>query len=355
MSAIQVVIAIVSYKSAALTIDCLRSIDADRSTQGIELSVIVVDNSSGDASAIAQSISANSWSSWVTLLTAPKNGGFGYGNNLAFRHAYEKGRPDYFHLLNPDTLVRKGAVSALVRFLEAHPQVGIVGGSFEFPNGDEWPVAFRFPSILSEVAAGVQLGLVTRMLQSWVVPVELRPEPQQVDWISGASMMIRRSVLDAIGGFDENYFLYFEETDFCFRAKKAGILTWYVPESRIMHITGQSTNVTKRNVAPRRLPAYWFESRRRYLVMSYGAAYATAADAAAILANVVGSLKRILQRRRDLGIPHFALDLASHSILWPRNRQCAGVKPHIPHFLEQAPAKKTTVASLPSCERLEIL
>jgi N-acetylglucosaminyl-diphospho-decaprenol L-rhamnosyltransferase len=355
MRAIEVVIAIVSYRSAALTIECLRSIDAERSTSGLIIKTIVVDNASGDTQEIARTIEKNAWSSWVTLLTAPRNGGFGYGNNLAFRHAHDQERPDYFHLLNPDTLVRKGAVGTLARFLEEHPQVGIVGGSFEFADGSEWPVAFRFPSILSEIAAGIQLGLVTRILQHWVVPVEMSPRPQCVDWVSGASMMIRCSVLDAIGGFDENYFLYFEETDFCFRAKKAGFSTWYVPESRVMHIVGQSTKVTEQNAALKRLPAYWFESRRRYLLTNYGTVYALAVEAATLISNAGGSLKRILQRRQYLGIPHFLSDLVLHSILRPRNRRLAAAKPNIPQFVERGNSDKAARDVLPSHERQEVL
>src|SRR6516164_7347211 len=110
MAEIDIVVAIVSYRSAALTIECLQSLDADRTAPGLRIRTIVVDNASGDAPTIARAIEANSWSSWVTLIEAPRNGGFSYGNNLALRYAYEKQRPDYLHLLNPDTLVRKGAI-----------------------------------------------------------------------------------------------------------------------------------------------------------------------------------------------------------------------------------------------------
>ena len=332
MGGIDVVIAIVSYRSAGLTINCLRSIEAERSTPGVSIRTIVVDNASGDASAIVEAIEENSWSSWVTVVRAPRNGGFSYGNNLAFRHAHEARRPDYFHLLNPDTLVRKGAIGALVTFLEKHPNVGIAGGSFENLDGSDWPVAFRFPSIMSEIEGGLQLGLATRVLQRWAVAVGMSSEAQPIDWVPGASMMVRRDVFDAIGGFDENYFLYFEETDFCFRAKKAGFPTWYVPESRVMHISGQSTGVTAHNVALKRLPPYWFESRRRYFVATYGTAYATMVDVVALLANSIGSLKRIVQRRKNLGVPHFLTDLVHHSPIWPSNRKAASAKPHVAHL-----------------------
>jgi len=299
MNPVTVAIAIVTYKSAALTIDCLHSIEPERSTPGVSISVVVVDNASGDAPAIADAIAANSWSSWVTLVSAPKNGGFAYGNNLAFQRAHDDGLPDYYLLLNPDTLVRKGAIGALVRFLETHPAVGIAGSSFENLDGTDWPIAFRFPSILSEIDSGLRFGLATRLLRRWVVPVEMSPVAQPIDWVQGASMMVRRAVFDAIGGFDENYFLYFEETDFCFRAGRAGFATWYVPESRVMHIAGQSSKAMERDVALKRLPPYWFDSRCHYFMASYGTAYAIAADIVSLLAHALGSLKHFLLRQTD--------------------------------------------------------
>ena len=332
MAEIDIVVAIVSYRSAALTIECLQSIDADRTAPGLRIRTIVVDNASGDTPMIARAIEANSWSSWVTLIEAPRNGGFSYGNNLALRYAYEKQRPDYLHLLNPDTLVRKGAIGALARFLETHPVVGIAGSSFEELDGADWPIAFRFPSLLSEIEDGLHLGFATRLLKRWKVAVRMNKVPQPIDWVSGASMMIRNEVFDAIGGFDEKYFLYFEETDFCLRARKAGFSTWYVPESRVMHMGGQSTGVTTPDVPLKRLPSYWFESRRRYFAVSYGRVYSVAVDLVALLAHALGSFKRIVQGRRDQIIPHFLWDLTCHSTIWPTNRRAAAAKACTPSF-----------------------
>lgn len=330
MSGLDVAIAIITYQSAALTVDCLRSIEPQRSTPGLRIRAIVVDNASGDAPTIEDAIGANSWSSWVTLIKAPKNGGFAYGNNLAIRSAYEVGPPDYVYLLNPDTVVRKGAIGALVYFLEAHPDVGIAGSSFENIDGTDWPIAFRFPSILSELEDGLQFGLATRLLRRWVVAVRMTKVAQPIDWLPGASMMVRRTLVDAIGGFDESYFLYFEETDFCLRARRAGFSTWYVPESRVMHIAGQSTKVTERNTVSKRLPAYWFESRRRYFTAAYGVYYAMAVDIVALVAHGLGACKRLLQRRSDRHTPHFLADLMRYSVLWPRNREVRQIKHFTP-------------------------
>lgn len=323
MKELDVAVAIVSYKSAGLTIDCLRSIEPERLTPGVRVRAIVVDNASGDATALAEAIAANSWASWVTLVQAGRNGGFAYGNNLAIQEAYRERPPDYVYLLNPDTVLRQGAVGALTCFLEDHAEVGIAGSSFENLDGTDWPIAFKFPSILSELEGGLQLGLATRLLQRWAVPVHMSKTAQSIDWVPGASMMIRRSVIDLIGGFDEGYFLYFEETDFCLRAKRAGFSTWYVPESRVMHIAGQSTKLTERKAAPKRLPRYWFESRRRYFITAYGVRYAVAVDIVAMAAHMLGSCKRMLQQRTDRGVPHFLVDFLKYSVVWPKNRNVA--------------------------------
>src|SRR5581483_4741780 len=142
----------------------------------------------------------------------------------------------------------------------------------------------------------------------------------------GASIMVRGEVLEAIGGFDENYFLYYEETDFCYRARKAGFTTWYVPQSRVVHLTGQSTQVGTDPVKPKRLPPAWFDSRRRYFTVTYGQAYAKAADLVVVLAYGVGCIKRVLQRRTDRATPHYIADLLRHSSLWSWSRTAAPVK-----------------------------
>jgi GT2 family glycosyltransferase len=320
MSDLDIVVVIVTYKSAQLTLNCISSIRAERSTPGLRIRVIVVDNASGDFETIAQACEVNDWSSWITLIPAPKNGGFAYGNNLAIRHAYEDGVPNYFLLLNPDTEVRVGAIDTLVRFLESHPDAGIAGSGIENPDGTDWPFAFRFPTLLGELSAGLETAIATRFLRRWEVPQRMSRQTQKIDWVCGAAMMIRPSLLTEIGALDENYFLYFEETDFCFRAKQAGFSTWYVPESRVMHIEGQSTKVNERNVRRRRFPAYWFESRRRYFAVNLGVGRAIAIDLVALFARSLGLLKHIAVGNTQKSVPHFIRDLIRHSVVWPNNR-----------------------------------
>ena len=306
-------IVVVSYKSAALTVDCLRSVARERARSPLALRCVVIDNASGDAPTVDAAIAANGWGDWARVVVAPRNGGFAYGNNLGLQELERDGRVDFVHLLNPDTLLHAGAIDALVDFLQAHPRAGIAGGTFENGDGSAWAIAFRFPSLLGELEQGIKLGAVSRLLAGATVPMEMGTAAAPVDWVSGASMMIRREVFSRIGGLDETFFLYFEETEFCHRAKRAGFEVWYVPASRVVHIAGQSTKVTERNVGPRRLPSYWFDSRRLYFTLAHGPVYAAAADALAIVSGWVGLAKSALLGRLRTHVPHFLRDLFGHS------------------------------------------
>jgi N-acetylglucosaminyl-diphospho-decaprenol L-rhamnosyltransferase len=315
---IEVLVVIVNYRSAELTLRALASLDRERELPGLVLSVVVVENASGDEAPLARGIEQR-FAHFARLVVSPVNGGFGAGNNLGMRAAHAAGaRPRYVHFLNPDTEIKPGAVLALARFLESHPRAGIASGSFEHQDGTLWPIAFRFPSPAGELEAGCRLGVVTRLLSERSVPRTMGTQPEQIDWCSGASMMLRREVLETVGGFDEAFFLYYEEVDLCLRIKAAGWECWYVPESRVMHVRGQSTGVTTLDEGPKRLPPYWFESRRRYFVKHHGHAYAALADAAFLLGNGVGALKDTLKRVPRT--PFLLRDLARQSVVWPRHR-----------------------------------
>lgn len=316
---IDIAVIIVTYKSAKFAIEGLRALCAERSSPDLLIRAVVVDNASGDFPIIAQAVQDYHWSDWVTMVAAPRNGGFAYGNNLGVESAYASGDPSYIYLLNPDTQVRPGAVTSLVRFLESHAEAGIAGSGMEDGNGRDWPIAFRFPSLMGELIQGINLGFVTKLLEPWATVRYMSRSSDAVDWVSGASMMIRPAVFQAIGGLDENYFLFFEETDFCRRARGAGYSTWYVPESRVMHIGGQSTALAPD--ARGRMPAYWFESRRRYFAVTFGIACAMAIDLVAMAAHSLGLVKRFIWRQPRNEGPHFIRDLLQHSILKQRNRK----------------------------------
>jgi hypothetical protein len=315
----RVLISIVAWKGADLTIDCLRSIEPERaSLPGLE--VIVVDNASPDGAAerVEQAIAQAGWGAWARLVRAPSNGGFAAGNNIALRTLRGQAQPaDLVLLLNPDTIVRPGALRLLADFLVERPDVGIAGGRSEDLYGTPQMCCFRFPSAFSELLGYLGIGVLDRLLQRHLVRLGIPQEPVQVDWVSGAFMMMRREVIEDVGLMDEGYFLYFEETDFVRRARRAGWSCWHVPHARVVHLVGQSSGVTSRDSAARRTPAYWFESRRRYFSLNHGRPYAALTDLLVLAAIPVGRCWRWLQRKPAGEPPHFLADFLRHSALRP--------------------------------------
>jgi GT2 family glycosyltransferase len=309
---LNLLIIIVNYRISELVIDCLDSLkDEVFAVEGCQVRVVVTDNDSGDDSILRlqTAIQSRGWSHWASILPLERNGGFAFGNNAAIRPALESDAlPDYIWLLNPDTIVRPGALTAMLAFLEAHPEIGIAGCRLEDPDGSPQRSAFRFPSVLGELEGGMKLGLVSRLLERWVVAPPARDEPCPTDWVAGASMIIRRAVFEAIGLLDENYFMYFEEVDFCFRARRAGWPCWYVPSSRVVHLVGRSSGMTGRDSYRKRRPRYWFEARRYYFLKHLGRLRTLFADLAWSLGFLSLRIRKHLQGKPDLEPPHLLRD-----------------------------------------------
>jgi N-acetylglucosaminyl-diphospho-decaprenol L-rhamnosyltransferase len=320
----RLLVVILNYRSAALCVDCLRSLMPEvAANPGTR--VVVADAPSGDDSVavIGGAIAANGWDDWCSLTALPKNGGFAYGNNAVIRpylvtpSAAETGVPPYVLLLNPDTVVRPGAVRALLDFMDRTPSAGIAGSRLEDPDGTPQRSAFRFPTVLSELEHGLRLGPVSKLLKRRVVapPVPAGNEPVRTDWVAGASMIVRREVFDAVGLLDDGYFMYFEEVDFCLRAARAGWPCWYVPASRVVHLVGQSSGVTNAKQATKRRPKYWFESRRRYFVRNHGVVKAALADLCWTTGFATFRARRAVQRKPDTDPACMLGDFVRNSVL----------------------------------------
>lgn len=290
-------IVIVNYRTAELTVDCLRAL----SIQVIDLvnvRLVVVDNASGDGSVekLNIAIEREGWSSWAEVMPLDRNGGFAFGNNASIRMAMAATElVDYVMLLNPDTVIRPGAVKSLVDFMDAHPRVGIAGSLLENASGGVECSAHTFPSPMSGLNEGARLGVLSRLLHRYVVTFPPRAVAHPCDWVSGASMIIRRQVFEDIGLLDEGYFLYFEEVDFCFRVRQAGWQCWYVPDSRVMHLEGASTGI---GITAKRRAKYWFDSRRRFFVKHYGIAGLVLTD----VLWLIGRFTFLLRRCFHLGV-----------------------------------------------------
>jgi GT2 family glycosyltransferase len=308
MSALTIVI--VNYRTAGLVLDCLRSLSTQVEGRP-DCRVVVVDSFSGDGSVerLRAAVTAADWGRWVEILPLSENAGFAAGNNAALRRALAGSHcPDYLWLLNPDTVVRPGALHGLLQFMEAHPEVGIAGSRLEDPDGTPQRSAFRFPGIASEFERGMRLGVLSNLLRRQVVAPVLRDRAHRTDWVSGASMMVRREVIESIGFLDDRYFLYYEETDYCLRARRARWDCWYVPQSRVVHLVGQSSGIKDGVPTARRVPGYWFQSRSRYFGKNHGLLYRLLADATWVAGFVCWRLRRRLQRKPDHDPPALLWD-----------------------------------------------
>ena len=310
-------VVIVNFRSAKLTSDALQSLIPELGPVPAA-HVVVVDNASGDDSMATLSRFLDDTprlTGKVTLVAAPKNGGFSYGNNLGIQHWLGNNpAPEYVLLLNPDTVVRPGALRELLQFMDRHPDIGIAGSRLEDPDGTPQRSAFRFPSLPSEFEGSINLGPVSRLLARWIVAPPVSDVSCPADWVAGASMIIRWNVFDRIGFLDEEYFMYFEEVDFCLQAKRAGWPCWYVPTSHVVHLVGQVSQVTDPKLRRKRRPRYWFDSRRRFFLKNYGPATAASADALHLLGYVLYRTRMFVQRKPISTPLRFGRDLLRNGV-----------------------------------------
>lgn len=223
-------IIIVSWNTRDLLEQCLASVFASPPACAFE--VWVVDNASTDGS---NELVRRRFPQ-VRLVENTDNLGFAGGNNQAIRAS--AGR--YVLLLNPDTEVKSGALETLVRFMEEQPQAGAAGSRLLNPDQTLQPSCYPLPTLSRELWRLFHLDAVrpygTYRMADWSLD-----SPRAVDVIQGACLILRRTALDQVGLLDEDYFMYSEEVDLCFRLQKAGWQLHYVPRAKVVHYGGQST------------------------------------------------------------------------------------------------------------------
>jgi len=308
---------ILNWRTPDMTIRALEH--AVAAMKAIDGMITVVDNASGDGSfeRIAAHV-AQAGLERVRVVQSGRNGGFGAGNNVAMFDPLPDGRvPDYVYLLNSDAFPETGAIGILRDYLDKHPAAGMAGSRIIGTDGAVHATAFRFPSVASEFEDASQTGPVTRLLRRHVVSLPVPDHATRVDWVAGASLMMRRRMLDLIGGFDETFFLYYEETDLCRRAARAGWSTHYLPESVVEHVGSASTGMKTWS----RPPGYWFDSRQHYFRKNLGALGAMAANLAHIAGGALFHARCVIERRRDRGAPGQLRAIARHGFSPRRKRQ----------------------------------
>ncbi len=310
----KLLVVILNYRVTELTVDCLRSLEPHwREVPGTRVAVLE-NGTGGDAyERLREAVEANGWQEWVRLTETRPNRGFTGGNNLVIREALASDDPpEYFLLLNADTLVEAGSLAALVELLDRQPRAGIAGSQLLSPDRQVQASPFRFLGVATEIDGGLRLGAVTRLLSRWTVVPPTPTVACPVEWVSGASMILRRSMLEQVGLLDEGLYTYFDDVDLCLRARRAGWETWYEPASRVVHLEGASTGIVRRVV--KRRPDYWFQARRRFYLKNHGPAYAAAADAAFLASFGLWRVRRRLQGKPDTDPPHMLADALRNSV-----------------------------------------
>ena len=241
----ELAVVIVTWNVRDLALNTLRSLFADLDANGPTAQVYVVDNASVDGTVEA----IQSAFPQVRLIASPENLGFGKANNRALReissgHPANSALPQAVYLLNPDTLTQPGATRTLYDTLVATPQLGLVGAALEYENGDFQHAAFHFP------------GLRQLWVEFFPTPGRLYDsafngrysrsqytvsQPFDIDFPLGATMMLRREVIEQTGGFDEQFFMYCEEIDWAWRIHNAGWRVQCVPAAKVTHLEARST------------------------------------------------------------------------------------------------------------------
>jgi hypothetical protein len=234
-------IIIVSWKTRELLIACLRSLEPQitewETAHATQIETIVIDNVSTDGSVEA----VRHLYPWVRVVENSTNVGFAAANNLALPLC----QGELIWLLNPDTVLRPDALAALVRFMDEHPEAGVAGSRLLNADGSLQPSAFPAPTLLRELWRLLHLDkLVTYgqyAMHKWPTTVA-----RTVDAVQGASLITRRTILEQVGFFDPDYFIYTEEIDLCHRIRAAGWKIYWIPQSEVIHYGGQSTQQVAR-------------------------------------------------------------------------------------------------------------
>ncbi len=302
-----------NYRTADMTLRSVRA--ALRAMDGLDAELVIVDNDSQDGSyeMLRDTVARADWAQGhaVRVIASGHNGGFGAGNNVGIRAGMSDGsRPDYVYLLNSDAFPAPDALRRLCRHLDTHPEAGFAGSYIHGEDGAPHVTAFRFPTIWSELEGAARVGPISRLLRHRIVPMGIPEHSQPVDWLAGASIMMRQSVLDEIGLFDETFFLYFEETELCLRAARAGYQTHYVRDSHVAHIGSVSTGMKRWT----RVPQFWLDSRWYYFHKSHGRAYAALATGLHVMGGLLWRLRRVLQGKDRADPPGFLRDLVKHDL-----------------------------------------
>jgi len=291
---LNLLVVILCYRVVQLTIDCLKSL-AGQIGDVPKTRVVVCENGTGrDAvEQLRSAIAENGWTDWVRLQAIYPNVGFTGGNNAVLREAMKSAvPPKYFLLLNADTIVQADALKNLFDAMESSKETGIMGPSMIGVDGKQQISCFRDHSVVSEFLRGAGSGRINRLFARESFQLAPPEGATQFDWVSFGCAMIRSDVFRQIGLLDEGYFLYYDDADFCRRARRAGSKTGRCDAARVVHLEGQSNEVPEKAIRLERKPRYYYVSRSRYFGKHIGRAGLWAANLAWCAGSAISAIAR---------------------------------------------------------------
>lgn len=286
----KVTISVINYRTANLTIQVAQSVLDDMGD--IDGQVVIVDNFSQDGSVevLRSWVDGLGADAPVSLVISDENTGFSGGHNQGMTAC----PAEYYLLQNSDSLLRPGFLRTILDAADRAPDTGLFAPRIEHEDGVVQDSCFRFHSPASEFARAVRTGFVSRWLSHRVISLGPDPEPEQIEWASFASILLRHTMVEQLGPMDEGYFLYFEDAEYCLRARRAGWRIGYVPEAVAIHFRGGSGPVKARLKERKELPAYYYRSRARFLYQAHGRIGLTGANIAWHLGRIIKNSSRIL-------------------------------------------------------------
>ena len=292
-SKVPICVVVVNYRTPSMVIDCLRTVVPQVRESGGR--VALVDNASPDDSVdrLSRWIDDNDATDVIELIASESNGGFAAGNNIGIQSC----DADFYLLLNSDTLLEDAAISRLLARAGTDPDSGLISPRLQWPDGTPQESCFRFHRPVSELIDGAATGPVTQLLSRYDVPIPVEDADSFPEWTSFACVLIRAEVFVDVGLLDEGFFMYFEDSEFCARARDAGWRVLHHPEARVVHLRGGSSPVKSQARAKKRLPRYFYESRTRYFYERYGRRGLLAANLMWTLGWSLSSVRAALQSR----------------------------------------------------------
>ncbi len=287
-----IVVSIINYRTPELTLQCVQSVLDDRGD--LDVQVVVVDNLSGDGSAdrIADWLAAGPPDLPVRLVRSATNSGFSGGHNQGMAAA----EAEFYLVLNSDAVLKPGFLRTMLQAGRSQPDKGFFAPRIGHDDGGVQDSCFRFPNPLSELERSARTGIVTRLLRRHMVSLGPDPDPDRIDWASFACILLRGEMVRAIGPMDEGYFLYFEDIEYCLRARRAGWRVAHVPRAEAVHFRGGSGPVKTLNAQRAELPRYFYSSRTRYFYQAHGFSGLIAANLLWYLGRAIKHSTRMMGR-----------------------------------------------------------